>query len=48
VARADDLAVSYTFRLHSDGSGDGVGPSGARHTRFRAWKEDLRDADDAG
>ena len=23
----------------------GVGPSGATHTRFRAWKEDLRDAE---
>ena len=21
--------------------GEGVGPSGTRHTRFRAWKEDL-------
>ena len=44
VARADDLAVSHTFRLHPDGEGGGVGPSGTRHTRFRAWKEDLRDA----
>jgi hypothetical protein len=43
VARADDLAVTHTFRLFPDGSGDGTGPSGERHTRFRAWKEDLRD-----
>jgi hypothetical protein len=43
VARADDLAVAHTFRLFPDGSGDGAGPSGERHTRFRAWKEDLRD-----
>ena len=43
VARADDLAVTYTFRLFPDGSGEGTGPSGERHTRFRAWKEDLRD-----
>jgi hypothetical protein len=40
---ADDLAVQYTFRLYPDGSGDGVGPSGANHRRFRTWKEDLRD-----
>jgi hypothetical protein len=45
VARADDLRVRFTFRLFADGSGDGVGPSGERHTRFRSWKEDLRDAD---
>jgi hypothetical protein len=44
VARADDLSVRFTFRLYPDGSGDGQGPSGERHTRFRAWKEDLRDA----
>jgi hypothetical protein len=44
VARADDLAASYTFRLYPSGDGRGVGPSGATHTRFRAWKEDLRDA----
>jgi hypothetical protein len=44
VARADDLAVSYTFRLLPSGDGDGEGPSGTRHTRFRSWKEDLRDA----
>jgi hypothetical protein len=45
VARVDDLSVRFTFRLFADGSGDGVGPSGERHTRFRSWKEDLRDAD---
>jgi hypothetical protein len=45
VARADDLTVTYTFRLHASGDGAGVGPSGATHTRFRAWKEDLRDAE---
>ena len=43
VVRADDLAVSHTFRLFPDGNGDGVGPSGASHSRFRSWKEDLRD-----
>ncbi len=34
----------FTLRLHPDGSAEGVGPSGVVHTRFRAWKEDLRDA----
>lgn len=33
----------YTFRLFPDGTGEGVGPSGQRHQRFRTWKEDLRD-----
>ncbi len=41
--RATDLTDIHTFRLFPDGSGDGTGPSGARHTRFRTWKEDLRD-----
>jgi hypothetical protein len=41
---ADDLADAHTFRLFPDGNGDGLGPSGTRHTRFRSWKEDLRDA----
>jgi hypothetical protein len=42
--RADDLDEQYTFRLYPDGSGDGVGPDGVSHNRFRAWKESLRDA----
>jgi len=41
---AGDLAHRYTFRLLPDGSGEGVGPDGRTHTRFRAWKEALRDA----
>ena len=41
AAEADDLTHQTTFRLFPDGSGEGVGPSGAQHTRFRAWKEDL-------
>lgn len=41
--RASDLGDVWVFRLFSDGTGDGVGPSGARHARFRSWKEDLRD-----
>ncbi|MCU1417333.1 MAG: hypothetical protein JWP32_1507, partial [Schumannella sp.] len=41
AADAEDLSRQSTFRLFPDGSGDGVGPSGLRHTRFRAWKQDL-------
>jgi len=43
VGAADDLSAQWTFRLHADGVGEGLGPSGASHTRFRTWKEDLRD-----
>jgi hypothetical protein len=43
VLDSRDLDRSFTFRLFPDGSGDGIGPSGTRHTRFWAWKEDLRD-----
>ncbi len=39
----DDATVSHRFELHPDGRGIGIGPSGARHERFRTWKEDLRD-----
>jgi hypothetical protein len=38
---ADDLTRQFSFRLFPDGTGDGEGPSGERHQRFRAWKEDL-------
>ena len=38
---SDDLSRVYTFRLFPNGSGDGAGPSGERHDRFRAWKQDL-------
>jgi len=41
---ADDLSRRYTFRLFADGSGSGVGADGATHSRFRTWKESLRDA----
>jgi hypothetical protein len=41
AVRADELSTQHAFRLFPDGNGDGAGPSGARHTRFRAWKEDL-------
>jgi hypothetical protein len=40
---ARELGRMFTFRLLPDGSGRGVGPSGATHERFRSWKEDLRD-----
>jgi hypothetical protein len=40
---ADDLDRVHRFRLFADGTGDGTGPSGQSHVRFRAWKEDLRD-----
>ena len=43
AARADRLDDHLVFRLFPDGTGDGVGPSGTRHGRFRSWKEDLRD-----
>ena len=33
--------VQHTFRLYPDATGDGTGPSGQRHTKFRPWKEDL-------
>jgi len=41
AADRTDLTWQMTFRLFPDGTGDGVGPSGQRHTRFRTWKEDL-------
>lgn len=44
AARSADLTDQWTFTLHADGTGAGDGPSGTHHTRFRAWKEDLRDA----
>lgn len=40
---ADDLARSYSFALTPDGLGEGTGPDGSTHTRFRTWKEALRD-----
>lgn len=40
---ADDLAERYSYRLYADGSGSGSGPDGVHQTRFRTWKEALRD-----
>lgn len=43
AAHRNDLTVQFTFDLDADGCGSGTGPSGATHSRFRTWKEDLRD-----
>lgn len=40
---AGDPSRQWTFRLFPDGAGEGVGPDGVLHRRFRAWKEALRD-----
>jgi hypothetical protein len=42
VCLAHDLTTRYTFELFPDGTGQGSGPT-RDHTRFRTWKEDLRD-----
>jgi hypothetical protein len=44
AAHVDRLDEPFTLRLFPDGTASGIGPSGEEHTRFRAWKEDLRDA----
>ena len=41
---ADAPTEQYRFRLRPDGTGEGAGPDGRAHARFRAWKESLRDA----
>ncbi len=41
---AEDLSDQWTFRLSPDGSGEGEGPDGVVHQRFRVWKEALRDS----
>lgn len=40
---AADPSVRYVFRLFADGTGEGLGPDGTVHRRFRLWKEALRD-----
>jgi hypothetical protein len=40
---ADHLDTQWVFRLFPDGAGVGEGPDGQTHTRFRTWKEALRD-----
>lgn len=39
----EDLARTYRFDLHGK-RGEGLGPDGKVHERFRTWKEALRDA----
>ena len=39
----DDLSRRYTFTLNAEGAGEGLGPDGVVHDRFRTWKESLRD-----
>ena len=41
---ADDLAERYRFRLHPDGTGEGISADGQTHERFRTWKEALLEA----
>jgi hypothetical protein len=48
AVRPDSLDRPVTFRLWPDGSGDGTGPDGSRHTRFRTWKQSLVGAHPAG
>jgi hypothetical protein len=40
---ARDLDRRFTLRLFPDGSAEGEGPDRTTHTRFRSWKEALRD-----
>ena len=42
---ADDLSRIHTFRLFPDGTGEGLGPAGTNHERFRTWKEELNETD---
>ena len=44
AAHVDRLDSAVTLRMFPDGTAEGVGPTGTRHTRFRTWKEDLRDS----
>lgn len=39
----DDPDRFFVYRLFPDGTGHGFGPDGIGHTRFRTWKESLRD-----
>jgi hypothetical protein len=41
---SDNLDEQWTFQLGPDGTGEGVGPDGRVHKKFRQWKEALRDA----
>lgn len=41
---SDDLTAVHSFRLFADGTGEGEGPSGQTHERFRSWKQDLNES----
>ena len=43
-----DLNRIWTFELDADGNGEGLGPDGIIHSRFRTWKESLRDDTEVG
>lgn len=43
LAVSEDTSEAYRFDLHGR-HGHGDGPDGRAHTRFRSWKESLRDA----
>lgn len=43
AARPGALDAPVTLRLFPDGSADGLGADGGRHTRFRSWKQSLLD-----
>jgi len=44
---AEDPGDRWTYRSFPDGTGEGLGPDGVTHHRFRAWKEALRDTSPA-
>jgi hypothetical protein len=41
ACRRDEVSLHVCFHLDDDGTGEGTGPSGRVHHRFRSWKEDL-------
>jgi len=43
-----DLKRIWTFELDANGNGEGLGPDGIIHSRFRTWKESLRDDTELG
>ena len=43
-----DLERIWTFELDAEGNGEGLGPDGIIHSRFRTWKESLRDDPELG
>ncbi len=48
AVNASDPDDHWFFELDADGEGRGLGPDGTVHTRFRTWKESLRDASRRG